>query len=284
MRIFVAFAAIVALSFAGVLEAQSPNTTLTGRVSDPSMAVIANAKVTVINQDTNIPYEGMTNGVGIYYVTNLPAGTYRMEIEKAGFKTLLKPGIILHVQDVVEVNFEMALGLASETITVEAGVSPVELATATLSGVVNSTTVLELPLNGRDWTQLATLQPGVNSSASIQADVSAGFQRGNRGFGTQMTISGARPQQNSYLIDGINVNDYLGGSPGSVEGGATGVDAIQEFSVLTSNYSAEYGRTSGGVINAVTNQHKTWMAFPSVAFTLGSQARWSLASGHAPQG
>jgi outer membrane cobalamin receptor len=99
-----------------------------------------------------------------------------------------------------------------------------------------------------------------------------------------MTISGARPQQNSYLIDGINVNDYLGGSPGGVEGGATGVDAIQEFSVLTSNYSAEYGRTSGGVINAVTNQHKTWMAFPSVAFTLGSQARWSLASGHAPQG
>src|SRR4029077_20168332 len=109
----------------------------------------------------------------------------------------------------------------------------------------------ELPLNGRDWTTLATLQPGVDSLSSNQANTGS-KDRARRGYGVQLTISGSRPTQNNYRIDGINVNDYANGGPGSVEGATLGVDAIQEFSVLTSNYFAEYGRTSGGVINAVT--------------------------------
>jgi hypothetical protein len=117
--------------------------------------------------------------------------------------------------------------------------------------VVNATTVRELPLNGRSWTDLATLQPGVNR-IETQPDFSQGTDRGNRGFGQQLTISGARPQQNNYRLDGVSLNDYANGAPGSVLGGSLGVDAIQEFSVLTSNYSAEYGKTSGGVVNAIT--------------------------------
>ncbi len=109
----------------------------------------------------------------------------------------------------------------------------------------------ELPLNGRDWTQLATLETGVNSIHS-QFALTSGANRGNRGFGSQLTISGGRPSQNNYRLDGVSINDYSNGAPGSVLGSNLGVDAVEEFSVLTSNYSAEYGRTSGGVINAVT--------------------------------
>src|SRR6202022_4477924 len=127
----------------------------------------------------------------------------------------------------------------------------VQLASSSISAVVNSTTVRELPLNGRSWTDLASLQPGVDA-IQTQASFTSGADRGNRGFGAQLSISGARPQQNNYRLDGVSLNDYANGGPGSVMGGNLGVDAIQEFSVLTTNYSAEYGKTSGGVVNAIT--------------------------------
>src|SRR6202040_2109030 len=127
----------------------------------------------------------------------------------------------------------------------------VQLATSSLSAVVDSTTVRELPLNGRSWTDLAALQPGV-VTIQTQPTFATGPDRGDRGFGAQITVAGARPQENNYRLDGISISDYANGAPGSVLGGDLGVDAIQEFSVLTSNYSAEYGRTSGGVVNAIT--------------------------------
>src|SRR5205814_3665778 len=145
----------------------------------------------------------------------------------------------------------MKVGTAVETIQVTGEAPAVQLATSDISAVVNATTVRELPLNGRSWTDLATLQPGVDA-IHTQPDFAAGTDRGNRGFGQQLTISGARPQQNNYRLDGVSLNDYANGAPGSVLGGNLGVDAIQEFSVLTSNYSAEYGKTSGGVVNAIT--------------------------------
>jgi hypothetical protein len=127
----------------------------------------------------------------------------------------------------------------------------VQLTSSDIGATVNATTVRELPLNGRSWTDLAALQPGVDT-IQTQPSFALGADRGNRGFGQQLTISGARPQQNNYRLDGVSLNDYANGAPGSVLGGNLGVDAIQEFSVLTSNYSAEYGKTSGGVVNAVT--------------------------------
>jgi len=145
----------------------------------------------------------------------------------------------------------MQVGGSKEIVQVQTEAPDVQLATSDIGAVVNATTVRELPLNGRSWTDLATLQPGVNRILT-QPDFSAGTDRGNRGFGQQLTISGARPQQNNYRLDGVSLNDYANGAPGSVLGGSLGVDAIQEFSVLTSNYSAEYGKTSGGVVNAIT--------------------------------
>src|ERR1700722_9996657 len=252
MRCKVAALPVMLILFlVGALKAQSPNASLTGRVTDQSKAVIAGTKITLINTGTNLRFEGTTNDTGNYYITELPPGAYRMEVEKPGFKTIIKPDIVLHVQDVLELNFEMAVGSVAESITVEAGAPAVQLATSSISAVVNSTTIQELPLNGRSWTDLANLQPGV-SGIETQASFASGHDRGGRGFGAQISISGGRPQQNNYRLDGISLNDYANGAPGSVLGGNLGVDGIQEFSVLTSNYSAEYGKTSGGVVNAIT--------------------------------
>src|SRR5207245_925087 len=127
----------------------------------------------------------------------------------------------------------------------------VDMTSSAISGTVVGSAVRELPLNGRDWTALATMEPGVTSVRTQISPVGPAPQ-GVRGLGMQLTISGNRATQNSYRLDGGLVNDYSNAGPGSVLGQNLGVDAIQEFTVLTSNYSAEYGFTSGGVINAVT--------------------------------
>jgi hypothetical protein len=227
------------------------NASVTGRVTDPTNAAVSDVKVTLINTGTNLPFQTNTNDAGIYSLPDIPTGTYRMELEKNGFKSMAKTGIIVHVHDTLEINLQMTLGSLAQTITVGSTESAVQLTNATISAVVNSTEVLELPLNGRDWTQLATLQPGVVSAEAYQISPTIS-QRGFRGYGAQLPINGNRPQQNGYLLDGINIDDYTNSGPGSVTSGSLGVDAIQEFSVLTSNYSAEFGRTSGGVISAVS--------------------------------
>jgi hypothetical protein len=145
----------------------------------------------------------------------------------------------------------LQIGTVANSVEVNTEAPTVQLTSSEISATVSATTVRELPLNGRSWTDLAALQPGV-STIQTQPSFSTGADRGNRGFGQQLTISGARPQQNNYRLDGVSLNDYANGAPGSVLGGNMGVDAIQEFSVLTSNYSAEYGKTSGGVVNAIT--------------------------------
>jgi len=108
-------------SCTGVLRAQSTNGSIAGRVTDPSKAVIIDAKVAAISVDTNVHYEGATNSSGEYYLTNLPPRSYRIEIEKTGFQKLIKPDVILHVQDALEINFEMAVGEVADCVTVEAG-------------------------------------------------------------------------------------------------------------------------------------------------------------------
>jgi hypothetical protein len=126
----------------------------------------------------------------------------------------------------------------------------VQTENATLSGNIEGAQIVELPLNGRDWAQLATLEPGV---VQVRVHEQVTQPGGNlRGLGNQMTIDGNRPTQNVYRLNGVIVNDYSNAGPGNVLGANLGVDAIQEFSVLTANYSAEYGFTSGGVINAIT--------------------------------
>jgi hypothetical protein len=233
------------------VEAQVAGGTISGTVVDASGSVIPNASVSITNVATGINRSVTTNSDGIYTAPNLLPASYELTFTAPGFKTEVRRGIDLTVGATVSLNMTMQVGTTKETVQVQSEVPDVQLSSSDISAVVNATTVRELPLNGRSWTDLATLQPGVNR-IQTQPDFSAGTDRGNRGFGQQLTISGARPQQNNYRLDGVSLNDYANGAPGSVLGGSLGVDAIQEFSVLTSNYSAEYGKTSGGVVNAVT--------------------------------
>jgi len=233
------------------LHAQVAGATLSGTVTDQSGGVVPQATISLKNIATGITRSNTTSTAGFYSAPNLLPGSYEVRAEAQGFSSQVQTGIKLTVGEQQILNFTLQVGQMTQTVEVNTEAPTVELASSTISGVVNATIVRELPLNGRSWTDLATLQPGVNA-IQTQPGFSTGPDRGKRGFGNQITVAGARPQQNNYRLDGISINDYDNAAPGSVIGGDLGVDAIEEFSVLTSNYSSEYGRTSGGVVNAIT--------------------------------
>ena len=233
------------------MRAQVAGGTLSGSITDPSGAAVANAQVVIKNSATGIATSVTTNTDGFYSAANLLPGEYEVAVSATGFNTGVKKGITINVGSQAVFNLALQIGTVANTVEVSTEAPTVQLTSSEISATVSATTVRELPLNGRSWTDLAALQPGV-STIQTQPSFATGADRGNRGFGQQLTISGARPQQNNYRLDGISLNDYANGAPGSVLGGNMGVDAIQEFSVLTSNYSAEYGKTSGGVVNAIT--------------------------------
>src|SRR3989442_15074878 len=238
--------------FPAAAWAQVAGATLSGTISDASGAVIPGAMVSIRDTATGIIRTVTADSAALYTAPNLRPSTYDVTVSFPGFSTQVQSGITLTVGAQQELNFTLQVGQTTEAVQVTAEAPVVQLATSTLSATVGSTTVRELPLNGRDWTALATLQPGVASVRSQQTPQFFQGSQGARGLGMQLTIGGNRPTQNSYRLDGGLVNDYSNAGPGSVLGANLGVDAIQEFTVLTSNYSAEYGFTSRGVINAVT--------------------------------
>jgi Carboxypeptidase regulatory-like domain/TonB dependent receptor-like, beta-barrel/TonB-dependent Receptor Plug Domain len=231
--------------------AQVAGGTLTGSVTDSSGLVIPGAEVSIKNIATGLTRDVTTDAAGFYTAPNLLPGTYDVSATALGFATELRTGITLTVGAQQVLNLTLRVGAVTEKVEVAGQAPTVQLATSTISAVVNSTTVRELPLNGRSWTDLATLQPGV-TAIQTQASFSVGADRGNRGFGAEVAVAGSRPEQSNYRLDGVSINDMHNSAPGSILGGDLGVDAIEEFSVLTSNYSAEYGRSSGGVVNAIT--------------------------------
>src|SRR3989475_2028734 len=228
------------------LDAQVAGATLSGTITDGQGGVVPGAAVSITNIATGVMATTKTNEVGAYSVPNLNAGDYQVSASALGFSTTVAK-LTLTVGQQQVLNLALMVGSLSEAGEVAAAAPLVDLASSTISLNVSGTTIRELPLNGRDWASLATLQPGVASVRTHPLGTQA-----SRGLGIQMTVSGGRPTQNSYRLDGELVNDYSSAGPGSVLGQNLGVDAVQEFSVLTSNYSAEYGFTSGGVINAVT--------------------------------
>lgn len=230
---------------------QVAGATLSGTVTDASGAVIPNAKVGIMNTATGVKRIVETDADGIYSMPNILPGNYQVTASATGFASQLQTGITLEVGSTRLLNITLRVGDVSETIQVAAENSGVQLANSAISAEVDARTVRELPLNGRDWTQLATLEPGV-TALRAQASTNSSSNRGNRGFGNELSDAGHSPYENNYRLNGISINDYSNGAPGSVLTVQLGVDAIQEFSVLTNNYSAEYGRTSGAVINAIT--------------------------------
>jgi len=243
---------ILGILFSVPASAQVAGGSLSGTIIDPSGKLIPRAQVVILNVATGISTTVVTNSDGFYTATNLLPGNYQITVAVAGFSTEKREDISLTVGAHQIYDFTLRVGSATKTVVEVTSEAPsVQVSSSDISATVNATTMRELPLNGRSWTDLAALQPGV-ATIQTQPTFATGSDRGNRGFGQQLTISGARPQQNNYRLDGISLNDYGNGAPGSVLGGNLGVDAIQEFSVLTSNYSAEYGKTSGGVVNAIT--------------------------------
>ena len=160
MRRVAALVFILLTSFTLSL-AQSTHASLTGRITDPANALIVDARVVAISAGTNLRYEGMTNDSGEYHLANLPPTSYRLEIQKPGFKKLIKPDVVLHVQDALRVDLQMTLGDVSETVTVESGAPLVNTTSATVSTVINRTFVENVPLNGRSFQTLIELTPGV---------------------------------------------------------------------------------------------------------------------------
>src|SRR5882672_11109882 len=247
-----AFLLFVSLTAA---QAQSTNASLTGRITDPSKAVIVDAKIAAISAGTNVRYETTTNGSGWYHLANLPPSLYRIEIEKTGFKKLIKQEVILHVQDVLEIDFEMALGDISETVTVETGAPFVNTESATVSTVIDRTFVENLPLNGRSFQNLIMLTPGAVLTPAVFDDQG------------QFSVNGQRADANYFTVDGVSANFGVtgygalvqtasGALPALSAAGGTNslvsVDAMQEFRIQTSSFAPEFGRTPGGQISIVT--------------------------------
>src|SRR6266436_6064558 len=247
----VVFAVVVVSSFGALrLHAQAVGATLSGTVTDQSGGVVPKADVAILNTGTGETRSVSTNADGIYSAPNLIPGSYSVTATAPGFSKLVHSGITLTVGATQVLNLTMQVGQSTQTVEVTAEAPIVNLTNAEIGALTTETTIKELPLNGRSWSSLATLQPGVYQ-LHTQPDIST-RDRFTRGFGVQLSISGARPQQNNYRVDGISINDPANGGPGNVLTTNAGVDAISEFSVLTTNYSTEYGRASGGVINATT--------------------------------
>lgn len=236
--------------------AQSTDATISGIVADPSGKAIPDAEIEILNEGTNARYGARTNNLGIYTVSILPPGQYRIQVSKAGFKTLIKPGILLYVQSAVVINFALPVGAVSESITIEAGASEINTTDGSVSTVIDRNFVEIMPLNGRSFQDLLTLSPGVSQVAN-----SAGVGYGV-GYSSDIVVNGQRTEANYYTVDGVSANTGAMPNPfgegagvsGSVPGltalgttqSLTSIDSLQEFRSTTSTYSAEYGRTPGG--------------------------------------
>jgi len=254
MRRLAAFVLLTFVSFWSA-QGQSTNATLTGRVSDAAKALVVGAKVAAVSDGTSVRYETTTNGSGEYHLANLPPGSYRIEVEKSGFKKLIKPEVILHVQDALEIDFEMLIGDVLETVTVEAGAPLMNTELPTVSTVINRTFVENVPLNGRSVQTLITLAPGVVLTTTSQNDQG------------QFSVNGQRADANYFTVDGVSADFGVTGFSTMVQtaGGAlpalsalggtnslVSVDAMQEFRLQTSSFAPEFGRTPGGQISIAT--------------------------------
>src|SRR6202521_4934892 len=190
LSVFLIFALALLLMWEPRTYAQVVGATLSGTVMDQSGAVIPNTQISIKNIATGVTRTVTTDAAGFYTAPNLLPGTYEITATASGFSTERQTGVTLTVGAQQVLNLAMQVGRVTEKLQVAGEAPAVQLATSSISAVVNSTTVRELPLNGRSWTDLATLQPGV-SAIQTQPSFTLGGNRGNRGFGQQLTISGA---------------------------------------------------------------------------------------------
>lgn len=219
--------------------------TLTGRIVDASGAVLPGVSVTTRHVARGVERTTISDGGGRFVVAGLPAGVYDVRAELSGFQSIVQLGVALTVGETVILDFSMPVGGVAEAVTVAAAASAVNARTGELSYLVDERSIEQLPLNGRNYTDLAFLQPGVTpfphrDGGSVVA------------HGLGMSVNGQDPRANVYLLDGTLLNDMTNGPAGSAAGTALGTETVQEFRVETNAYGAEFGRMGGGQVNVIT--------------------------------
>src|SRR5713101_8021516 len=227
-------------------HAQATTGTISGTVTDESKAVLPGVTVVVRNTETGAARPLVTDERGTFRALNLTPGIYSVTADLQGFTTARRENLTLEIGRDVNADVALKIGTVSEQVTVQGAATNIELSSAVAGGVVSTTQIAELPLNGRSVMQLAALQPGVTVSRATAREFTGGFGS------TQVSIGGARPEMTGYLLEGTNIADISDKAPSSMAGVLLGVDAVKEFSVQTHDYSAEFGRAAGGVISAVT--------------------------------
>src|SRR5213078_3338967 len=235
--LLILFVLLVGLPF----RASAQNATIVGTVTDPSGSVIANVKITVTHVETGLAHTFTTNEAGQYVAVDLPVGHYNIKAEASGFKVAEQKGLVLQVGDRTRMDFQMSLGAASETVTVEANAVRVQADTGEVSNVIDEQQMSQIAVNGRSIYQLAALAPGASSQIT-------GFVNTPVGGDAGVEFNGMRQNHNIYLLDGGEDDDRGGAGGMSI---APSSDAIGEFRALTSNYSADYGLSSGGTMTLV---------------------------------
>ncbi|MGI8958327.1 MAG: carboxypeptidase regulatory-like domain-containing protein [Bryobacteraceae bacterium] len=248
MKILITVLACVVsvLSFQPPVFAQETGQ-LRGRITDSSEGVVIGATVEAVNVATQVSRTTVSNELGYYSIPLLPAGGYTLKVSAAGFRSMTRSGITLQIDQVAEFNFTMQVGSVTQTVDVKTNASPVDTETSTLKGVIDERRIVDLPLNGRDATQLILLMPGVVGTTSD----SGGLQQGGSATGIiqpGISANGARGNMVNYQLDGAPHNDTYT----NVSLAMPDPDALQEFSVQTSNFSAEYGRSAGAIVNAIS--------------------------------
>lgn len=255
-RTLVCALSCVALLLASAIEASADErATVTGYLADAQGLKVAQARIQITNVDTNLSYVGESNEDGLFRISSIPTGIYRIIVQKTGFKTIVKQGVELHVQDVVALNFQLEVGSIAESVTVEGGAPLINTQDAAVSTVVDRQFAENLPMNGRSFQSLIQLTPGVVVAPANQLD-----------FG-QFSVNGQRAVSNYWMVDGVSANigmstlanssNGLGGTLGSfsVFGGTNSlvsVDALQEFRIQTSTFAPEFGRAPGAQISILT--------------------------------
>jgi hypothetical protein len=232
------------------LDAQVRTATISGTATDSSGAVLVGAKIEVKNLGTGITQSAITDSQGRYSIPDLSVGDYEVRAPANGFQTVVRTGITLTVGSQPVADFTLPTGAQTETVTVVGEAAQVETRTAAVSSLVTPTQMRDLPLNGRNFSALLTLAPGVQTIP--QSPAGGGGSATFYGQGTNYSVSGSRPVGQSFLLDNTELQGFFNhGAGSSVTGNSLGVEAIQEFRVLTNTYSAEFGGT-GAVVNAVS--------------------------------
>src|SRR5437660_12329286 len=225
------------------------NGSFLGTVSDKTGSVISGAAVTVTSQGTGLSRETKTDDTGHYLTPLLPVGNYTIRVNSQGFKTVEQTDIRLQVNEQREVDFTLVPGSVTEAVEVSATEVAVETSTPTLGQVITAEQVADLPLNGRNFVQLATLTPGTTQETNPQSFFNNGLSSEVSARGTySLSVGGSRAQSTDWLFDGNDNNELTAGGIAIIPS----IDAIQEFKVLTYNYSAEYGTRAGPTVLVTT--------------------------------